>query len=112
VAASDLPIALVVDDQDRPMRWLSERALTEGERVPSGEPRHEHLLRVELDDVMRDALGRLLDDESRYAPVVDEGGRVAGILSMEVISHALHLPPEEAHSTVDLLDEEPEPEPA
>jgi osmoprotectant transport system ATP-binding protein len=106
VAESDLrDLALVVDDDGRPVRWLSARDMR-GDRVPSGEPPHPHLVTVELDDVMRDALGYLLDAESRYAPVLDERGCAVGILSMEVISHALHLPPEEAHPSADLIEVE------
>jgi osmoprotectant transport system ATP-binding protein len=112
VAESDLSdLALVVDDDGRPVRWLTDRDLR-GDRVPVGEPPHSGLVTVELDDVMRDALGYLLDAESRYAPVLDERGSAVGILSMEVISHALHLPPEEARSSADLLEDEEEGLPA
>jgi osmoprotectant transport system ATP-binding protein len=103
VAESDLGIALVVDGDNRPVRWLLERDMR-GDKVPVGEPAHEELVTVELDDVMRDALGYLLDAESLYAPVLNDSGCVQGILSMEVISHALHLPAEDAHSSSDLVE--------
>jgi osmoprotectant transport system ATP-binding protein len=104
IAESDLSEhALVVDRDGRPVRWVSERDLR-GDKVPSGEPPHP-LTTVELDDVMRDALGYLLDAEVRYAPVLDHRGCVTGILSMEVISHALHLPAEDAHSAAELLED-------
>jgi osmoprotectant transport system ATP-binding protein len=112
IAESDLTdLALVVDGDRKPVRWLSDRDLR-GDKVPVGEPAHSRLLTVELDDIMRDALGYLLDDESRYAPVLDERGCVVGVLSMEVIAHALHLPPEEAHSSAELLEDESEGLPA
>ncbi len=38
---------------------------------------------------MRDALSDLLQAESRYAPVVDGTGRIAGVLSVEIISEFL-----------------------
>ena len=38
---------------------------------------------------MRDALSDLLQAESRYAPVVDESGRIAGVLSVEIVSEFL-----------------------
>ena len=38
---------------------------------------------------MRDALSDLLQAESRYAPVVDGDGRIAGVLSVEIISEFL-----------------------
>jgi len=97
-------VAMVVDDQGRPVRWLRERDLR-GDRVPMGEPPHDALVSVDLDDVMRDALGRLLDAESRYAPVVDAGGRVAGFLSVEVIAHALQIPADQVRSSSELVAE-------
>ena len=101
VADSDLPYPLLVDDQQRPIGWLSERALA-GERV-------EHVLRseakpiVELDDVLRDALSDLLQNEAQYGPVVDARGHVAGVLSIEVIGHALKTDPSDVLSGADSL---------
>ena len=105
MAESDLPgLALVVDGQLRPVRWLRDRDLR-GDKVPTGEPPHAQLVTVDLDDVMRDALGRLLDAETQYAPVLDERGGTAGILSMEVIAHALHVPAEQLPSATELVAE-------
>src|SRR5256885_2967888 len=94
---ADLNIPLLVDAERRPVGWLSERGLP-GERGreelrPRPEPR------IELDDVLRDALADLILAESRFAPVLDAAGRVAGILSIEVISHALNVPHEEVAAT-------------
>ena len=44
---------------------------------------------IELDDVLRDALSEMLEEETQYAPVVDERGAVAGVLSVEMIGQAL-----------------------
>ena len=44
---------------------------------------------VELDDVLRDALSDLLAHESMYGPVIDDQGRVAGVLSIELLSHLI-----------------------
>ena len=41
---------------------------------------------------MRDALSDVLQAESRYAPVVDGSGRIAGVLSVEIISEFLSSP--------------------
>ena len=41
---------------------------------------------------MRDALSDLLQAETRYAPVVDREGRIAGVLSVEIISEFLTSP--------------------
>ena len=47
---------------------------------------------LELEDVMRDALSDLLQAESLYAPVVDGERRIAGVLSIEIISEFLNSP--------------------
>ena len=44
---------------------------------------------LERDDVMSDALSDLLQAETRYAPVVDGEGQLAGVLSVEIISEFL-----------------------
>ena len=88
IQAADVKIGLLVDGDRRPLGWLSERAYS-GERVqPELRSPAEPL--VELDDVLRDALSDLLTREVHYAPVVDEGGCVAGVLSIEVIGQTLN----------------------
>jgi osmoprotectant transport system ATP-binding protein len=101
VGDSDLPYPLLVDDEERPIGWLSERGLA-GERV-------EKVLRspaeptVELDDILRDALSDLLQAETQYGAVLDARGRVAGVLSVEVIGHALKTDPADVPSGADSL---------
>jgi osmoprotectant transport system ATP-binding protein len=73
----DLDYPLVVDDTGKPVRWLS------GSRA---EPL------IDLDDVLRDALSEMLEQETQYAPVVDARGVVAGVLSIEIIGHTLAQP--------------------
>jgi len=70
----DVPYPLVVDDVGRPVRWLS------GSKA---EPL------IELDDVLRNALSQMLQEETQYAPVVDEQGKIAGVLSVEIMGQAL-----------------------
>jgi osmoprotectant transport system ATP-binding protein len=87
IAGADLRHPLVVDPDGRPLGWLSERDLAQ-DTVPatpdtSAEPV------VELDDVLRDALSDLLRSDTQYGPVVDQHGRVAGVLSVEIISQFL-----------------------
>jgi osmoprotectant transport system ATP-binding protein len=86
----EVPHALLVDDQQRPQGWLTERDLA-ADAVPR---RADSPLGpvLELDDVMRDALADLLQAESQYAAVVDSRGHVAGILSIEIISEFLASP--------------------
>src|SRR5688572_26651163 len=92
VDGSEVPYALLVDDDKRPLGWLTERGLA-GERVgdqPSSSPQPV----VELDDILRDALSDLLAHEVQYGPVVDSQGRVVGVLSIELLSHAIAKTPE------------------
>jgi osmoprotectant transport system ATP-binding protein len=90
LAGAEVPYALLVDSERRPLGWLSERDL-EAETVPQrADSPPEPLL--DLDDVMRDALSDLLLAHTQYAPVIDPAGRVAGILSVEIISELLARP--------------------
>jgi osmoprotectant transport system ATP-binding protein len=83
----EVPYPLLVDGERRPLGWLSERDLA-GEIVP-GRPDSPLGPVIELDDVMRDALADLLQGETQYAPVVDHQRRIAGVLSVEIISEFL-----------------------
>ena len=100
LADSDLRYPLLVDAEQRPLGWLSEEALR-GERV-------QEVLRspaeplLDLDDVLRDALSDLLQHETQYGPVVDANGRVAGVLSVEILGQALQVEPESVPSGADL----------
>jgi osmoprotectant transport system ATP-binding protein len=87
---AEVPYPLLVDGERRPLGWLSERDLA-AETVPS-RPDSPLGPVLELDDVMRDALADLLQGESQYAPVTDRGGRIAGVLSIEIISEFLASP--------------------
>jgi osmoprotectant transport system ATP-binding protein len=87
---AEVPHALVVDAERRPLGWLSDADLrvdTVPQKPDSGP---EPLL--DLDDVMRDALADLLQTETQYAPVTDAQGRIAGVLSVEIISEFLVSP--------------------
>jgi osmoprotectant transport system ATP-binding protein len=101
LADADIDIPLLVDDRGRPQGWVSERGLT-GERVrPELRSAAEPV--IDIDDILRDALGHLLSEETRYAPVVDASGCVVGVLSLDVIAHALQVPAEDVPSAGDLL---------
>jgi len=101
IADADIDIPLLVDEHGRPQGWLSERGLS-GERVRA-ELRSPAEPTVELDDVLRDALADLIESEVHYSPVVDAEGCVAGVLSLEVISQTLHIPPEQVRTGTDLV---------
>jgi osmoprotectant transport system ATP-binding protein len=87
---AEVPHALVIDAERRPVGWLSGSDLR-GETVPA-KPDTSAPPLLELDDVMRDALSDLLQAETQYAPVVDPEGRIAGVLSVEIISEFLTSP--------------------
>jgi osmoprotectant transport system ATP-binding protein len=84
---AEVPHALVVDAERRPLGWLSDADLRLQNVPPRPDTSPDPVL--ELDDVMRDALSDLLQAETRYAPVVDADRRIAGVLSVEIISEFL-----------------------
>jgi osmoprotectant transport system ATP-binding protein len=84
---AEVPYALAVDSERRPIGWLSEADLAQATVPARPDTSPEPVL--DLDDVMRDALSDLLQAETRYAPVVDAGRRLAGVLSVEIISEFL-----------------------
>jgi osmoprotectant transport system ATP-binding protein len=87
---AEVPHALVVDSERRPIGWLSETDLARETVPPRPDSGPEPIL--DLDDVMRDALADLLQTETQYAPVTDGDGRIAGVLSVEIISEFLVSP--------------------
>jgi osmoprotectant transport system ATP-binding protein len=98
---AEVPHALVIDPERRPVGWLSDSDLL-AETVPAKPDTSAQPL-LDLDDVMRDALSDLLQAETQYAPVVDPQGRIAGVLSVEIISEFLTSPEalEEEHHAAD-----------
>jgi osmoprotectant transport system ATP-binding protein len=99
IADSDLAIPLLIDENGRPLGWLSDRGL-QGERV-TAELRSNPEPVLDLDDILRDALSDLLAEEAQYGPVVNERGEIAGVLSIEILAHALQAPPEEVPAGAD-----------
>jgi len=86
----EVPYPLLVDGERRPLGWLSDRDLA-ADVVPS-RPDSPLGPVLESDDVMRDALADLLQGEAQYAAVTDHEGRIAGVLSVEIISEFLKSP--------------------
>jgi osmoprotectant transport system ATP-binding protein len=87
---AEVPHALLVDSERRPVGWLSDSDLREDTVPQKPDTGPEPIL--DLDDVMRDALADLLQSETQYAPVADRDGRIAGVLSVEIISEFLVSP--------------------
>jgi osmoprotectant transport system ATP-binding protein len=84
---AEVPHALLVDSERKPLGWLSETDLKK-ELVPSVPDSSPHPI-LDASDVMRDALSDLLQAESHYAPVVDGSGRITGVLSIEIVGDFL-----------------------
>jgi osmoprotectant transport system ATP-binding protein len=87
---AEVPYPLLVDGERRPLGWLSERDLA-AETVPAQADSPLGPV-LDLADVMRDALADLLQGEAQYAAVTDHAGRIAGVLSIEIISEFLASP--------------------
>ncbi|MCB0858186.1 MAG: ABC transporter ATP-binding protein [Solirubrobacterales bacterium] len=87
VSAAEVPYALLVDGEQRPIGWLSERDLA-GEKVPSTPDSAADPL-IDSDSVLRDGLATLLQSGALYAPVIDARGRLTGVLSVEIVSDFL-----------------------
>ena len=104
---AEVPHALVVDSDRKPIGWLSDADLR-GDTVPQKPDTGPEPL-LDADDVMRDALADLLQTETQYAPVTDAQGRIAGVLSVEIISEFLVSPEakKEEHAAVERPVERP-----
>jgi osmoprotectant transport system ATP-binding protein len=85
---AEVPYALLVDSDRKPKGWLSDRDL-QNDLVP-GVPDTAADPVLDLSDVMRDALSDLLLAETQYAPVVDGEGKIAGVLSVEIVQEFLN----------------------
>jgi osmoprotectant transport system ATP-binding protein len=90
LAGAEVPYPLLVDSERRPLGWLSERDLA-AEQVPA-RPDSPLGPLLDRDDVMRDALADMLQGGAQYAAVADGRGRIAGVLSVEIISEFLGSP--------------------
>jgi osmoprotectant transport system ATP-binding protein len=82
------PYLLLLDDQDRPVGWLSRKELQQPgpvgpERAGTPEPL------LDRDSTLRDALSAMLGSAVQEGLVVDEHGRLLGSLSIEAISSVL-----------------------
>jgi len=90
LAGAEVPHPLMVDGENRPIGWLSDRDL-EAEFVPKV-PDSIANLKIDADQTLRDGLATLLQSGALYAPVVDGRGRLTGVLSVEIVSDFLSSP--------------------
>jgi len=87
IAAGPVPHPLLVDGDDRPLGWIDTSRL-ESEPVPETAPAPPEPV-IESDSTLRDALSSMLQVGVSHAPVVDPAGRLAGIISVAMISDYL-----------------------
>jgi osmoprotectant transport system ATP-binding protein len=87
LTGAEVPYVLVVDSERRPLGWLSDADLRRDTVPATPDASPDPIL--DREDVLRDALSDLLQAETQYAPVVDGQGRIAGVLSVEIISEFL-----------------------
>jgi osmoprotectant transport system ATP-binding protein len=85
--SAEVPHAVLVDGENRPLGWLSEKDL-EAEKVPAV-PDSEAIPTLEGVMTLRDGLATLLASGSQYGVVLDRHGRLDGVLSVEIISDFL-----------------------
>ena len=87
VELAEVPHAVLVDGENRPLGWLSGRDLDQ-EIVPA-RPDSAAEPMLDGDTTLRDGLATLLAGGPQYAVVTDGRGRLDGILSVEIISDFL-----------------------
>jgi osmoprotectant transport system ATP-binding protein len=85
--AAEVPHAILIDTDGRPLGWLSKRDLA-GELVPIHADSAPIPI-LEGESTLRDGLATLLASGSKYAPVIGRRGRLDGVLSVEIISDFL-----------------------
>ena len=102
LGGADVPWALLVDADDKPVGWIEPDKLRDG-RVTRELISKDPPVIVERDDVLRDALSDLLSAESHYGVVVDPYGHVEKALSIDAISHAINSDPSKVPSTAEML---------
>ncbi len=76
--------ALLLDEADRPLRWIDRRTLESGEE-PLRESGKQVRVRVEPEDTLQDALENMLRSSVGVAVVVDGNGCCAGVIRMETL---------------------------
>jgi len=84
---SELGHAILLDGDDRPLAWISGDGFDQAPGDETGPSPIEPL--IEGRSTLRDGLSAILQSGVQYAPVVDDAGRLSGVLSMEIISDFL-----------------------
>ncbi|MBW3603517.1 MAG: betaine/proline/choline family ABC transporter ATP-binding protein [Actinobacteria bacterium] len=78
---------LVLDEQDRPLRWI-DRSAVEGDQ-PLANSGYEVTAVVEPDDTLRDSLELMLQSTASSACCIDDDGRYRGVVRIEDLTRFL-----------------------
>ena len=89
--SDELEYALLVDGENRPLGWIDQHDLRgdgpiDPEAATPGAPT------VEPESTLRDALSAMLGSSVQLGVVVDAGGRVLGLVSVDAIGDRLRAP--------------------
>jgi osmoprotectant transport system ATP-binding protein len=87
LGSEDVRYPILVDENDRVLGWLDPDA-TVTDTVPAAPDSIAEPL-IEIDSTLRDGLSQLLERGVQFAPVIEGDGRLAGVLSIEIISEFL-----------------------
>jgi osmoprotectant transport system ATP-binding protein len=88
LADAETDYALLVDERGRPLGWIDLHALT-GDGPVDADDATPGAPTVEPETTMRDALSMMLGSSVQLGVVVDESGRVKGLISVDAISAVL-----------------------
>ncbi|HSL58406.1 MAG TPA: ABC transporter ATP-binding protein [Acidimicrobiales bacterium] len=88
VHESDRKWVLLLDESNRPVRWLDERAVNRTDRSPAeaGPP---VIAKVEKQATLRDTLEEMLNGNAGCAVVVDGRGAYEGVVEIDTLSDVL-----------------------
>ncbi len=87
--SSGYTAALLLDDRDRPQRWVNLRDLTRDDPRPLPEAGLPAVAVIEPGTTLSDALNEMLVSNAGCVTVVDEDGRYRGIVDIETIIAAI-----------------------
>jgi osmoprotectant transport system ATP-binding protein len=85
---SDKGAVLILDPQNRPLRWVSARDIHRSD-VPLEQAGMEPEAIVEPQSTLQDALNRMLDSSHGAAVVVDGDGAYLGAVDFATVAHAI-----------------------
>ena len=86
--ADSFPFLLVLDDQDRPLGWLQERAIPRSGTIAATDLMPATPI-FERHTTLKDALSMLLASDVQAGIVVDDGGAVSGLVTVDMIAERM-----------------------